>query len=100
MTPTGWMANSASRSSDRVTVLLAIIRWFHEISLMLLFGGATLLAMLRLTLPWSGFRKSAAAVALLGAILWFLLAAAEMGRAPNLPVLRLGLSPTLFGILC
>jgi copper resistance protein D len=99
MTPTGWMANSASRSSDRVTVLLAIIRWFHEISLMLLFGGATLLAMLRLTLPWSGFRKSAAAVALLGAILWFLLAAAEMGGALNLPVLRLALTQTLFGIL-
>jgi len=82
-----------------VIALLVVIRWFHEISLMLLFGGATLLAVLRLALPWNGFRKSAACVALLGAILWFILAAAEMGGALNVQILRLALADTLFGIL-
>jgi copper resistance protein D len=82
-----------------VTALVAIIRWFHEISLMLLFGGAALLAMLRLTLPWNSFRKSAVCVALLSAILWMILAAAEMGGALNLAVLRLALADSLFGIL-
>jgi len=98
MIPTGWMANSASWSSDRVTILLVVIRWFHEISLMLLFGGATLLAVLRLAPPSDGFRKSAVCVALLSAILWFLVTAAQMGGALNAEVLRQALSETLFGM--
>ncbi len=99
MTPIAWTANSASPSNDPVTALLVLIRWFHEISLMLLFGGAALLAMLRLSLPWNGFRISAASAALLGAILWFILAAAEMDGALSLPVLQQALSHTLFGWL-
>jgi copper resistance protein D len=99
MTPTGWTAISVSPSSERVIALLAVIRWFHEISLMLLFGGAALLTLLRLTLPWNGFRISAACVALLGGILWFILTAAEMGGALSIEVLRLALTQTLFGIL-
>jgi len=82
-----------------VIALLVIIRWFHEISLMLLFGGAALLALLRLTLPWSGLRISAASVALLGAILWFILTAAEMGGALSAEILRQALTQTMFGLL-
>jgi putative copper resistance protein D len=66
---------------------------------MLLFGGAALLGMLRLTLPWNGFRINAACVALLSAILWFILAAAEMGGALNALVLRQALADTLFGLV-
>jgi putative copper resistance protein D len=82
-----------------VITLLAFLRWFHEIGLMLLFGGAALLALLRLTLPWDGFRKSAVCVALLSGILWFILAAAEMGGALNAEVLQQALVHTLFGLL-
>ena len=75
---------------------LAVIRWFHEICLMLLFGGAALCVLLRLSLPWGGLRQSAAAVALSGGLLWFCLAAAAKGGLDE-HVLWLSLTQSLSG---
>jgi putative copper resistance protein D len=80
-----------------VIAALAVIRWFHEISLMLLFGGAALTALARLPSPDSSLRLRAVAVALISAILWFCLAAAQMGGGLTPEVLQLALGHTLFG---
>jgi putative copper resistance protein D len=80
-----------------VIAILAVIRWIHEASLMFLFGSAALLALLRLCLPGAGLRLSVAGVALSSALLWFFLAAVQMGGAVNDHVLWLALTQSLFG---
>lgn len=85
-----------------MTLLLAAARWFHEASLMLLFGSAALCALARVGFSWGGLRISLAAVALSGALLWFCLAAAEMGTTQSgavlsVPLLQLVLTHSLFG---
>ena len=80
-----------------MTLALALVRWFHEISLMALFGSAALAAMLRLAVNWGGLRQSAAWVALSGALLWFCLTAIQMGGGFDDHVLWLALTQSLFG---
>lgn len=64
---------------------------------MLLFGGAAFTALARLPSSDSRLRLSAVAVALVSGILWFCLAAAQMGGALNTEILQLALAHTLFG---
>jgi len=82
-----------------VTLLIAVIRWIHEASLMFMFGSAALLALLRLSLPGAGLRLSIAGVALSSALLWFFLTAVQMGGAVTDHVLWLALTQSLFGQL-
>jgi putative copper resistance protein D len=80
-----------------VTLLIAVIRWIHEASLMVMFGSAALLALLRLSLPGAGLRLSLAGVALSSALLWFFLAAVQMGGTVSDHVLWLALTQSQFG---
>jgi putative copper resistance protein D len=82
-----------------VTLALALARWFHEISLMALFGSAALQAMLGLRPAWAGLRQSTALVALSGALLWFFLTAIQMAGGLDDHLLWLALTQSLFGQL-
>jgi putative copper resistance protein D len=89
-----------------VIAFFAAIRWLHEASLMLVFGGAMLRAILRarlpaLILPPGRLRRTAAFIALLSAPLWLALATAQMAGDSaamlNSKMLMLGITQTLFG---
>lgn len=82
------------------------IRWLHEASVMMLYGGAVLRTLLAgrlpaLVLPSGRGRLIAACVALLSALLWLGLATAQMAGDNaaifNPAMLQLTLSQTLFG---
>lgn len=88
-----------------MTFFFASVRWLHDASLMILFGGSLLRAILRgrlpaLTLP-PGHTSIAALLALLSALLWLGLTTAQMAgdnaamTDPHL--LALTLTQTLFG---
>ncbi len=83
-----------------------IVRWLHEASLMLVFGGAMLRSILRsrlpaLALPPGRIRRLAALAALLSAPLWLGLATAQMAGDNaamfDPKMLALGVTQTLFG---
>ena len=66
----------------------AAIRWLHEASLMALFGDAALRILLRgrlpaLAPPQEKWRMIAALIAAVSALLWFVLAAAQMAGDPR-----------------
>jgi copper resistance protein D len=84
----------------------AAIRWLHEASLMALFGDAALRMLLRgrlpaLALPEESWRRIAALLAAVSAVLWFLFAAAQMAGDPkammDVHLLGVAASQTLFG---
>ena len=91
-----------------MTGLFAVIRWLHEASLMLVFGGAVFRGLLgrpmpSLVLPPSPWRLIAAIAALVTALSWLGLATAQMAGDSAAMIdpasLRLTLSQTLFGQL-
>lgn len=84
----------------------AAIRWLHEASLMALFGDAALRMLLRgrlpaLALPEGRWRAIAVLLAAVSALLWFVLATAQMAGDPramtDTHLLWLAASQTLFG---
>jgi putative copper resistance protein D len=89
-----------------VTAFFASVRWLHDASLMIVFGGSLLNAILRarlpaLILPPGRIRCAAALVALLSAPLWLGLTTAQMaGNSAAMfdaHMLTLTMTQTLFG---
>jgi putative copper export protein len=89
-----------------VTAFFAATRWLHEASLMILFGGAMLRAILRarlpaLRLPPGHWRVWGALVALVTAVVWLGLTTGQMAGNPqavtDTHVLGLTITQTLFG---
>jgi putative copper resistance protein D len=80
-----------------LTAILAVVRWFHEIALMLLFGGAALSSVARISLSWRGWRLAAGLAALFGGLFWFVLTAIQMGGDLQDQTLWLALTQSLFG---
>jgi putative copper resistance protein D len=89
-----------------VTVFFAATRWLHEASLMIVFGGAVLRAILRtclpaLILPPGHWRVWGAFVALVTAVVWLGLTTGQMAgniqAMTDTHVLGLTITHTLFG---
>ena len=87
-----------------MTLIFAITRWLNEAGLMALYGDAVLAHLLRghfPTLPRGGWRRIAAPMVLITALLWLCLVAAQMagdtGAMTNPAVLMQVVTQTLFG---
>ncbi len=84
--------------------IFAAVRWLNEAGLMALYGDAVLAHLLRtqsLSLPRGGWRKIAAPLVLITALLWLCLVAAQMagdtGAMFNPSILTQVITQTLFG---